>query len=115
MGILVWRQLQVDHVWLGQIYFIARLITPENGWDHSQTFTQGNNSIRINYFSCGNIIVLFKILTFLNFKSYYLPDHKIIEKEKFVQNLAKWELKHSPRAENLETIINIYKKVIAGE
>jgi hypothetical protein len=38
-----------------------------------------------------------------------------LEKEKFVQNLSKWELKYSPRAENLEKMINIYKKVTMGE
>jgi hypothetical protein len=38
-----------------------------------------------------------------------------LKNEKFVQNLSKWELKYSPRVENLKTMINIYKKVTVGE
>jgi hypothetical protein len=38
-----------------------------------------------------------------------------MKKEKNLQNLSKLELKYSPKAENPETMINIYKKVITGE
>jgi len=38
-----------------------------------------------------------------------------LKKEKILQNLSKWEIKYSPRAENLETMINIYKKVTIEE
>ena len=59
------------------------------------------------------------LVNFPNFKSYCFPliyqIEKQLKKEKFVQNLSKWELKYSPRAENPEKMINIYKKVTMGE
>ena len=54
------------------------------------------------------------MVNFLNFKtlfSFNLPDHKTNEKEKNIRNLSIWELKYSPRAENLETMINNLKKL----
>jgi hypothetical protein len=38
-----------------------------------------------------------------------------LKREKFFQYLSKWESKYLPRAENLEKMINIYKKVTMGE
>jgi hypothetical protein len=59
------------------------------------------------------------LVNFPNFKSYCFPliyrIKKKLKKEKFVLNLSKWELKYSPRAENLEKMTNIYKKVTMGE
>ena len=59
------------------------------------------------------------IVNFLNFKSYCFPliyqIKKQKKKDKNTQNLLKRELKYSPRLENLETMINISKKVITWE
>ena len=51
-------------------------------------------------------------INFLNVKSYCFPlicwIKKQLRKEKNVQNLSKLELKYSPRAENLETMIMVF-------
>ena len=35
--------------------------------------------------------------------------------EKFAQILTQWQIKYLQRADNLETMINTYKKVITGK
>jgi hypothetical protein len=56
---------------------------------------------------------------FHNLKSYCFPSiyriRKQMKNEKNAQNLSKWELKYSPRMENLGTMINIRKKFITEE
>jgi hypothetical protein len=56
---------------------------------------------------------------FDNYKSYcFILIYRIkeqIKKEKIFQNLPRWELKLSQRAENLEKMLNICKKVITRE
>ena len=54
---------------------------------------------------------MLKLIVFLQFSG----SKNNFKQEKFVQNLLKWELKISYRAEILETMINIHKKVIIGK